>query len=157
VVSRDPALVVCLRTACDSRAVGSKDCHLIGGIYFLSSERLPGAFAAFAPAGFLREEGRDPGVVDEVESAEEDGEEEEVEKNARIGVSTDLSVLVGVGLRHCDSRSCLPSEGRKLGGVGYLQLHIKQTRIRLHNANSLIERVERVHSPIRTRQNSHQQ
>lgn len=89
-MSRDPAFVVCLRTTRDSRTIGPSNSYLVGGIHFLSSERLPGAFAALAAAGFLREEGGDPGFVDEVEGAEEDSEEEEVEENSVKGVRVEL-------------------------------------------------------------------
>lgn len=95
-MSRNPAFVVCLRTTSDSWTIGPRNSYLVGGIHFLSSERLSGAFAALAATGFLREEGGDPGVVDEVEGAEEDSEEEEIEENSvkvvRIGLWMPLGV-----------------------------------------------------------------
>lgn len=96
-VGRDPALIVCLRTTCDRGTICPHNSYLIRGIDFLSSERLSGAFAAFTTAGFLREEGADPGVVDKVEGTEEDGEEEEVEEDTSRSVRIELRVPLGAG------------------------------------------------------------
>lgn len=83
VAGGDPALVVGLGAGGDGRAVGADDGHLVGRVDLLG---LAGgalrALAALAAAALLREERRDPGVVDEVAGAAERGGEEEVEEDA---------------------------------------------------------------------------
>ena len=80
----DPALVVAgLGAARDGGAVGAHDRHLLGRVDLLALARgALGALAALAAAALLREERRDPGVVDEVAGAAEGGGEEEVEEDA---------------------------------------------------------------------------
>lgn len=90
VMCRDPAFVVCLHTTRDSRTICPNNSYLVRGIHFLPSERLPGPFAALTTASFLRKEGGDPGFVDEVEGAEEDSEEENVEEYSVKSVRIEL-------------------------------------------------------------------
>lgn len=94
---RDPTLIIRLRARRDRRPIGSNDRDLIAGIDLLGpGGGLFGAFGAFAAALFLREEGRDPGAVDEVAGAEEGGEEEEVEEYAKLGGGW-VSMFLGWG------------------------------------------------------------
>ena len=80
---RDPALVVRLSSTRHGWPISAHNSHLIGRVNFLrATRRALGALATFTSASFLREQCRDPGVVDKVEGAEEDGEEEQVEEDA---------------------------------------------------------------------------
>ena len=75
----DPAFVVCFSATCDSRPIRAHDGHLVGRIDFLGTAG--GAFSTLTTltaSGFLWEQGCNPGIVDEVKGAEEDGKEEEV-------------------------------------------------------------------------------
>ena len=83
----DPTLIVRFRrcTARDGGAIGAQDGHLIARIdAFASRGGFAGAGGVFTASGaaFLGEEGGDPGAVDEVTCAAEDGGEEEVEEEA---------------------------------------------------------------------------
>jgi len=70
----DPALVVGLRAARDSGTISANNADLVGGIDSLRTlGRALSALAALAAATLLREERRDPGVVDEVAGASERG------------------------------------------------------------------------------------
>jgi hypothetical protein len=85
VLGRDPALVEStgLGTSSDSRAICANNRDLVGRVDLLSSLRGSlSALAALAAPLLLREQSRDPGVVDEVAGAAEGGEEEEVEEDA---------------------------------------------------------------------------
>ena len=82
---RNPALVVCLGTGRNRGTVSTHNRNLIAGVDLLAA--LGGAFctiATFAAARFLREERRDPGVVDEVDGGAEERCEEDVEKDAIV-------------------------------------------------------------------------
>ena len=83
----DPTLIVRFRrcTARDGGAIGAQDGHLIARIdAFAARCGFAGAGGVFTASGaaFLGEEGGDPGAVDEVTCAAEDGGEEEVEEEA---------------------------------------------------------------------------
>lgn len=79
----DPALVVCLCARSDGGAIGADNSNLVSGIDLLGSERrLLGALSALAAALLLGEEGGDPGVVDEVRDAAENGKDNEVQEDA---------------------------------------------------------------------------
>ena len=81
----NPALVesTSLGTSGDSRAISANNRDLVGRVDLLSSlRRFLSALAALAAPLLLREQSRDPGVVDEVAGAAEGGEEEEVEEDA---------------------------------------------------------------------------
>lgn len=81
---RDPTLIIRLTPTRHRGTIRPSHAHLIGRIHFFRScSRFPRARGVF-PAAFLglREEGCDPGVVDEVDGAGEEGEEEEVEEDA---------------------------------------------------------------------------
>ena len=107
----DPALVesTSLRAAGDSRAVGTDNGNLVGGVDLLGlAGGTLGALAAFAAAALLGEESGDPGVVDEVDDAAEGGEEEEVEEDAGREGCVSLWVFFGIVLELV----VLTSEGR---------------------------------------------
>lgn len=83
----DPLLVIRLLgkgTRRNSRSIRANDADLIlRGNGLLGAEvGAAGTLAAFTAAAGLREEGLKPGLVDEVEGAEEGGGEEEVEEDA---------------------------------------------------------------------------
>jgi hypothetical protein len=79
----NPALIVCFCATCDSRAIRSNDARLIRWIDLLrTAGRTFRALAALASSFLLREECRDPGVVDEVDRPAEGCCEEEVEEDA---------------------------------------------------------------------------
>jgi hypothetical protein len=85
VLGGNPALVesTSLGTSGDSRAISANNRDLVGRVDLLSSlRRFLSALAALAAPLLLREQSRDPGVVDEVAGAAEGGEEEEVEEDA---------------------------------------------------------------------------
>jgi hypothetical protein len=85
VLGGNPALVksTSLGTSGDSRAIGANNRDLVSRVDLLGSLRGSlGALAALAAPLLLREQSRDPGVVDEVAGATEGGEEEEVEEDA---------------------------------------------------------------------------
>ena len=87
----DPALIVDLGSGGNSWAISANNSNLIGGIDLLGTAG--GAFgtlAALPAALLLREEGGDPSVVDEVDGATKDGEEDKVEEEAvfRLGEIT---------------------------------------------------------------------
>lgn len=76
----NPAGVVALRRG-DSGAISTDNGDLLGGIDLLGAAGgALGALTALAAALLLREEGGDPGVVDEVDGAAEDAKENEVEE-----------------------------------------------------------------------------
>lgn len=139
-----PTLIV--RFGCcsarDGGAIGAQDGHLIARIDAFAPRRgfagAGGVFPAGAGAPFLREEGGDPGAVDEVTCAAEDGGEEEVEEEAVGGVSQPDE-----------------EEGDEGGGFVYLHLRIKNTGIRLDDRDRLIERLDRNRGALilRRRQN----
>lgn len=108
---RDPTLVISsLAPARNSRSVRANNTNLITWIHLLSpGGRFASAGSVFTTAFLLREQGCDPGVVDEVDCTCEETEEEEVEED---------------------------------------NLRIKNTRIRLHNRNGLIERRQRIRRPL---------
>lgn len=81
---RDPALIVCLGTTSDGRAISTDHSNLLRGVDLLGTEgRLLRAFTALATALLLRKEGRNPGVVDEVDGSAEGTQEYEVQEDAR--------------------------------------------------------------------------
>jgi hypothetical protein len=85
VLGGNPALVEStgLGTGGDSRAISANNRDLVGRVDLLGSlGRSLSALAALAAPLLLREQSRDPGVVDEVASAAEGREEEEVEEDA---------------------------------------------------------------------------
>lgn len=85
VVRRNPALVVGLRSGGDSRAISANNADLIGRVDLLGpSRRALGALTTLSATLLLREEGGDPGVVDEVAGSGEDAKEDEVEEDARV-------------------------------------------------------------------------
>jgi hypothetical protein len=87
VLGRDPARVIGLGTGSgNGGAVGAENGNLLGWVDLLGAAGgLLRALTALAAAPLLRKEGRDPGIVDEVDSAAESAEEHEVEENARTG------------------------------------------------------------------------
>ena len=85
VLGGDQALVksTSLGTSGDSRAIGANNRDLVSRVDLLGSLRGSlSALAALAAPLLLREQSRDPGVVDEVAGSAEGGEEEEVEEDA---------------------------------------------------------------------------
>lgn len=79
---RDPALVV-LGAGSYSRTISTDNGNLLGGVDLLGAlGRLLGALATLAAALLLREEGGNPGVVDEVDGSSEGAEEDKVEEDA---------------------------------------------------------------------------
>ena len=86
VVGRDPRLIVGRGTAGDSRAISTDNADLVGRVDLLgTARRALGTLAALAATLLLGEESGDPGVVDEVDSASESAEENEVEEDAGRG------------------------------------------------------------------------
>lgn len=74
VMRRNPALVVRRSFGGYSWSIGSHDRNLIGWIDWLRlARRSLGAFTAFASTTLLGEEGGDPGAVDEIACASEEG------------------------------------------------------------------------------------
>ena len=79
----DPALIIRFGSARHRRAIRANNADLVSGVDFLrAAGGFLGALAAFAATAFLREEGGDPGAVDEIAGAGEGGKEEEVEEDA---------------------------------------------------------------------------
>jgi hypothetical protein len=79
--SGDPALIVSLGSRGNSRTISAQDGDLISGVDLLAATgRALGALAALAAALLLREEGSDPGVVDEVDGSGEDAGEDCVQE-----------------------------------------------------------------------------
>ena len=80
--SRDPALIV-LRAGGDSRAISANNSDLLGGVDLLGAlGGLLSTLTTLAAALLLGEEGGDPGVVDEVRDAAENGKDNEVQEDA---------------------------------------------------------------------------
>lgn len=80
---RDPALVVSLGTGGDGGAVGADNADLVCGVDLLGAPgRCLCALAALATAALLREQCREPRVVDEVAGAGEGGGQDKVEEDA---------------------------------------------------------------------------
>ena len=85
---RNPALIVGLRASSDSRAIGTHNSNLLGGIDLLGASRgLLGALATLATALLLGEEGGDPGVVDKIDGSDKSGKEDDVQEYARREIS----------------------------------------------------------------------
>jgi hypothetical protein len=85
----NPALVVRLGARGDSWSISTDNADLIGGVDRLGAlGGLLRALAALAAALLLGEEGSDPRVVDEVEGAAESAENDEVEEDAGVFVSS---------------------------------------------------------------------
>lgn len=83
----DPALIV-FGARCHSWAIFADDGSLINWVDGLgAARRFLRTLAAFAAALLLREESRNPGVVDEVAGPTEAGGEEEVQEDAVMGQS----------------------------------------------------------------------
>lgn len=81
---RDPALIVGLCAGSDSRTISTNDGNLIGGVDLLAlARRRLSTLTTLAAALLLREEGGDPGVVDEVHGSTEGAKEDEVQEDAR--------------------------------------------------------------------------
>ena len=80
---RNPTLIISLSSARHRRSVSPQNTDLVRRVDFLASTGGTfGALAAFSVLSFLREECRDPGIIDEVASSGENGGEEEVEEDA---------------------------------------------------------------------------
>ena len=78
----DPALVIGLSSGCDSRVVSTNNTSLVGWVGFLATAgRYFGALATFTTTALLREEGGDPGVVDEVDGSTEGSEKDGIEED----------------------------------------------------------------------------
>jgi len=78
----DPALVIGLSSGCDSRVVSTNNTSLVGWVDFLATAgRCFGALATFTTTALLREEGGDPGVVDEVDGSTEGCEKDGIEED----------------------------------------------------------------------------
>lgn len=85
--SRDPALIV-LRAGGNSRAISANNSDLFGGVDLLGTlGGLLSTLTTLAAALLLREEGGDPGVVDEETGTSEGAEEDKVEEKTRQDVS----------------------------------------------------------------------
>ena len=83
VARRNPTLIVSLATSGDRGSISTNDRHLLRRVDLLRlAGRALSALAALAAATLLREECRDPGIVDEVAGAAEGCEKEEVEEDA---------------------------------------------------------------------------
>ena len=83
---RNPTLIIRFSATRYRGTIGSQYANLIAGIDFLGpSGRAFSTVAAFPTACFLREERRDPGVIDEIACAAKSGEEEQVEEYAERG------------------------------------------------------------------------
>lgn len=83
--SGDPALIICLCARGNSRAIGTHDSDLIGGINLLGAAGgLLGALATLAAPPLLGEEGGDPCVVDEVNGSAECTEEDKIQEDAKL-------------------------------------------------------------------------
>lgn len=79
----NPALVVSLGSRGNGGAIGSNDANLVGRVDGLVAlGRGLGALATLAAALLLGEQSGDPGVVDEVAGAGENGGEDDVEEEA---------------------------------------------------------------------------
>lgn len=82
--SGDPALIICLRSGSDGRAISANDSNLISGVDLLGATgRLLGAFTTLTTALLLGEESGNPGVINEVHGSAEHAEEDEVQEDAR--------------------------------------------------------------------------
>lgn len=83
-LGRDPARIISFRTGSgDGGTVSADNGNLLGWVDLLGAAgRLLRTLTTLAAALLLREEGRDPGVVDEVDRAAEGAEENEVQENA---------------------------------------------------------------------------
>lgn len=81
---RDPAFIISSLTPTrDGRSISSHNTDLIIRIHLLSPRSgFARAGSVFAATFVLGEEGRDPGVVDEIDCSREEAEEEEVEEDA---------------------------------------------------------------------------
>jgi len=77
----DPALVIGLSSGCDSRVI-STNTSLVGWVDFLATAgRCFGALATSTTTALLREEGGNPGVVDEVDGSTEGCEKDGIEED----------------------------------------------------------------------------
>ena len=82
---RDPRGIKCLCTARDGRSIRTHDSDLITWINPLAPAR--GRFCALASLPTttpLREEGADPGLIDEITGAAETGKEYQVEEDTVV-------------------------------------------------------------------------
>jgi hypothetical protein len=80
----NPALIVRLRASSSRRSIRTRDANLIARVHLLASARgALSSFATLAAAPLLREECRDPRIVDEVYSSGESCREDEVEEDPR--------------------------------------------------------------------------
>jgi hypothetical protein len=78
----DPALVIGLSSGCDSRVVSTNNTSLVGWVGFLATAgRCLSTLATFTTTALLREEGGDPGVVDEVDGSTEGSEKDGIEED----------------------------------------------------------------------------
>jgi hypothetical protein len=85
VCSGDPARIESLRATGDSGSIGTHNGNLVSGIDSLASTRgLLGTLAALSSTLLLGEEGRDPGLVDEVECSGKGTEKDKVQEDANI-------------------------------------------------------------------------
>lgn len=88
--SGDPARIESLGATGDGGSISAHNGDLVSGINALAStRRLLGALAALSTALLLGEEGRDPGLIDEVEGSGEGTEKDEVEEDAGKGKFSD--------------------------------------------------------------------
>lgn len=102
----DPALIVGLSTRGDSGTVSTDNSNLVGGVDLLgASGGLLGALAALAAALLLGEEGRDPGVVDEVDGSGEGAQEDSVQEDAKSTCQFAIGAMfANAGTYICGSR-----------------------------------------------------
>ena len=93
---RDPTFIIGLASGGHSRAISTHDTNLLAWIHFLGTGGgALSSLAALAASLLLREESRDPGVVDKVAGAGEEAGEEEVEEDAVHNVLAALVFTVG--------------------------------------------------------------
>lgn len=79
----DPALVIRLCARGNGGAIGADNGNLVSGIDLLGSERgLLGALSTLTTTLLLGEESGDPGVVDKVRNATENGKDNKVQEDA---------------------------------------------------------------------------
>ena len=97
-MSRDPTLIIRRRAARHSRSIGSDHRNLICRIDLLRTLRCASCpLTSFAFTALLREECRDPGAVDKIARAAEQGGEEEVKEYAKTPICIRITVSAMIG------------------------------------------------------------